>query len=112
MALAENLTIGEHIVSSVIHMQEVANSIDYLNVKKQSWYMPWDSDKEINHSFGEMYNQAVAEGTKLIKRNYLFLSGKITKRALLKDIGNKSLSSGLDINEDKTFYVHGRTQTG
>ena len=107
MELAENLTIGEHIVSSVIHMQEVAGNIDYLNVKKQPWYMPWDGNKQINHSFGEMYNRAVAEGTELIKLNYMFLSGRIAKTELLRHIGNRSLASGLDIDEDKAFLIHG-----
>ena len=107
MELAENLTVGEHIVSSVIHMQEVTDSVDYLNIKKEPWFMPWDGDNEINHSFGEMYNRAVAEATDLIKRNYLFLKGSLSKDALLKDIGNRSLTSGLDIDEDKAFSVHG-----
>jgi len=107
MELAENLTVGEHIVSSVIHMQEVTDSVDYLNMKKEPWFMPWDGDNEINHSFGEMYNLAVAEATALIKRNYQFLTGSVTKNELLKDIGNKSLTSGLDIDEDRAFLIHG-----
>ena len=107
MELAEDLTIGEHIVSSVIHMQEVDDSVDYLNLKKQPWFMPWDGENEINHSFGEMYNQAVAEGVKMIKQNYKFLKGSITKEKLLNEIGNRSLASGLDIDKDKAFYVHG-----
>ena len=107
MELGENLTIGDHIVSSVIHMQEVAGNIDYLNITKQPWYMPWDGDNEIHHSFGEMYNLAVAEGAKLMKRNYMFLSGRITKEELLRDIGNRSLTSGLDIDADKIFRIHG-----
>ena len=106
MELAENLTIGEHIVSSVIHMQEIMNSEDYLNLKKQPWYMPWDGDNEINHSFGEIYNQAVADGAKLIIKNYFYLKGSITKDELVDAIGNKSLASGLDIDDDKAFHIH------
>ncbi|MDR1560154.1 MAG: zinc dependent phospholipase C family protein [Clostridiales bacterium] len=107
MELAEDLTIGDHVVSSVIHTQDVNDGVDYLNLKKKPWYMPWDGDNEMNHSFGDMYNQAVDDGTKLIKRNYMFLTGSISKETLLKDIGNRSLASGLDIDEDKVFYIHG-----
>ncbi|MDR2650552.1 MAG: zinc dependent phospholipase C family protein [Clostridiales bacterium] len=106
MELAEDLTLGEHVMSSIIHTQEIKDGEDYLNIKKKPWYMPWDGDNEINHSFGEMYNQAVAEGAKLIERNFLFMTGSIGKETLLKDIGNRSLASGLDIDEDKAFRVH------
>ena len=107
MELAEDLTIGEHVVSSIIHMQEIKDGKDYLNLKKQPWYMPWDGDNEINHSFGEMYSQAVVDGSRLIKANYKYLTGSIIKEELLIDIGNRSMASGLDIDQDKAFCVHG-----
>jgi len=108
MELAEDLTIGEHVVSSLIHMQEIKNSEDYLNLKKNPWFMPWDGENEINHSFSEMYNQAVAEGVKLIELNYNYLNGKLRKEKLIEAIGNKSMASGLDIDKDQAFYIHGR----
>jgi len=107
MELAEDLTIGEHVVSSIIHMQEIKNGKDYLNLKKQPWYMPWDADNEINHSFGEMYSQAVVDGAGLITANFKYLKNSITKEELLIAIGNRSLASGLDIDQDKAFCIHG-----
>jgi len=107
MELAENLMIGEKAVSSLIHLQEIKDGVDYLNLKKSPWFMPWDGDNEINYSFGEMYNKAVVEATELIKENYKYLNDMITKEELLLSIGNRSLASGLDLDEDKAFYIHG-----
>jgi hypothetical protein len=107
MELAENLTVGEHVVTSYIHDQEIIDGIDYLNTQKLKWSMPWDQEDESTHSFGELYNIAVAESEKLMLIMWDYLNGNIPRENLMAAVGNKSLKSGLEIEEDKDFVVHG-----
>jgi hypothetical protein len=107
MELAEDLTIGEHLLSSIIHSQTVEDGIDYLNANKQPWHMPWDEKNEVTRSFAEMYNTAVLESERLIVNTYHFMDNVIDKNELLEIIGNKSLASGLEIEEDREFTIHG-----
>ncbi|MDR3240016.1 MAG: zinc dependent phospholipase C family protein [Clostridiales bacterium] len=109
MELAEELTVGDHLVSCIIHQQEVKDGIDYLNIHKKPWYMPWDNENEneTTASFGELYNQAVENGISLIGQMYAFMQGELSKESLVQAIGNRSLASGLEIDEDREFTVHG-----
>ncbi|MDR0999266.1 MAG: zinc dependent phospholipase C family protein [Clostridiales bacterium] len=107
MNLAENLTVKEHLVSSLIHDQEIVDGIDYLNTQKLKWSMPWDEEAESTHSFGELYNIAIVESEKLMVSMWDYLNGKMSREDLLAVVGNRSLKSGLEIEKDKDFVVHG-----
>jgi hypothetical protein len=106
MELAEDLTVGDHLLSCIIHQQEITDGIDYLNVQKQPWYMPWDDQNENTATFGELYNTAVEDSVKLISDTRQFMLGKLPKEILLETIGNRSLTSGLEAEEDKEFLIH------
>jgi hypothetical protein len=106
MELAEDLTIGEHVCSSVIHMQEVSDGIDYLNIKKKPWFKPWDDENEHTTSFADMYNKAVDRGAKLISMTYQHAEGKLSRQDLLKAAGNRSLASGIDSETQVEFKIH------
>jgi hypothetical protein len=106
MELAEDLTIGEHIYSSVIHSQEINDDIDYLNLKKKPWYMPWDDENEHTTSFTDMYSKAVSKGASLITKTHMHMEGELSKESLLNAVGNNSLASGVDVEKKVVFRVH------
>ncbi|MDR1539094.1 MAG: zinc dependent phospholipase C family protein [Clostridiales bacterium] len=106
MELAEDLTIGEHAFSSIIHMQEIKDGIDYLNMHKNPWFMPWDDQNELTSSFAEMYNFAVSRGAKLITKTRQYMEGTLSREKLLDSIGNRSLASGMDCDQPVEFRVH------
>jgi hypothetical protein len=106
MELAEDLTIGERVFSSVIHLQEINDGIDYLNMKKAPWHMPWDDENEHTSSFAEMYDKAVAKGAKLISKTRAHVLGELGRDELLLAAGNRSLASGVDSEQNVEFRFH------
>jgi len=92
MELIENLTIGEHLFSSIVHMQEVTDGVDYMNVGKSPWNVPGTKIK--NESFIELYNDAVNEGADMINSLMKYINGEISRSKLLIILGDRSLSTG------------------
>ncbi len=105
MELVENITLGENVVTSVIHKQEIKDGIDYLNASKKDWYMPWDKEKKINSSFSEMFDKAIDDSKRMIAGLFAFLADDLSKDELLTIIGNYSFATGLDCNE-KVDFTH------
>lgn len=92
MELIENLTIGEHLVSSIIHMQEVADGVDYMNVGHSPWHIPGTEEK--TDSFIELYHEAVSEAHSMIDALWKCSKGEISKDKLAIILGDRSLSTG------------------
>ncbi|MCL2461148.1 MAG: zinc dependent phospholipase C family protein [Defluviitaleaceae bacterium] len=106
MELSEELTVGEHAVSSLIHSQSVGDGVDYLNIGRKPWNMPWDNKTAVESSFPELYNRAVAEAVNLIVHTDMYRKGELGRDDLLAMIGNRSLASGVDSDEDVEFLYH------
>lgn len=96
MEFVENFTVGENILSCMIHDQDVKGDIDFLNLKKSRWYLPWDNEKEHELTFTDMFNDAVLKANEMIQGVHNFLNEDISKEELLNIIGNNSLNTGLD----------------
>jgi hypothetical protein len=94
LELAENTVLGVPLVSSIIHMQRVADESDCLNIKKAVWQTPWDRQTDKNDSFVELYQIAVAEGTSMVDGLYRFSQGEMTRNHFIDRIGNRSLHTG------------------
>ena len=92
MELIENLTIGDHLVSSIIHMQQVSDGVDYMNIGKVPWNVPGTEEK--NESFVELYHEAVQESTHMINTLWHCMNGEVSREDLKLVLGNRSLSTG------------------
>ena len=92
MELIENLTIGENLISSIIHMQKVADGVDYMNLDHASWCIP--GMESHNESFVELYNESIREGHRMINALYHCINGEISREQLAMELGNRSLSTG------------------
>jgi len=92
MELIENLTIGDHLFSSIVHMQEVGDGVDYMNLAKSPWNVPGTKAKTA--SFVELYNEAVSESTTMINNLWRYMNGEISRSKLLINLGDRSLSTG------------------
>ncbi|MCL2223906.1 MAG: zinc dependent phospholipase C family protein [Defluviitaleaceae bacterium] len=96
MEIAENLVAGEAMASCIIHMQEVPDEDDYLNLKKTEWQAPWSSEEEkYTDSFMERYSAAVEEGAELIETMHSYIYGDLPFEVLTEKLGNRSLKTGL-----------------
>ena len=92
MELIENLIIGEHLVSSIIHMQEVSDGVDYMNMGHSPWNVPGTEAK--TESFVELYNTAIFDASQMIDAMRRCVDGEISKDKLAVVLGDRSLSTG------------------
>ncbi len=96
MEFIENFTIKENIITSLIHEQEANGKIDFLNLKKSKWHYPWENEKENNHTFTELFENALSDSISMLEAEQSFLNKDISKDEFLKIIGNKSMETGID----------------
>ena len=95
MEITENLTIGEALYSSMVHMQTLteAEQHNFLNTQKEPWQSPWEKSQVYSDSFVERYELAIKEGIKMVETLYEFLF--IDNTTSLDIFGNRSLKTGL-----------------
>ncbi len=105
MEVGENLTIGENVVTSLIQDHKPHN-IDFLNLKKCHWHMPWDKEKKHDTSFIELYNKAIEEGVELLTALSDYAFSKISNQELMDKVQNRSLKTGEDSDLDIKFKYH------
>lgn len=96
MEIIEDLTIGDHLCSSLIHTQDISDGTDYLNMGKSLWCAPWDKQSSSNASFVDLYRDAVADARDMVSMLYDYMIGSATKQQLLERIGSRSLSTGAE----------------
>lgn len=92
MELIENLTIGEHLLSSIIHMQNVSDGVDYMNIAHSPWNIPGTEEK--TDSFVDMYHVAVDESVQMIDTLWRCMKGEVSREKLAITLGNRSLATG------------------
>lgn len=71
----------------------------YLNINKDIWYNPQDSNIKSNETFYEIYDRSIRDAVNIINSINKYFDGK--KINLEKVIGNKSYITGLDCNIKK-----------
>jgi hypothetical protein len=86
-AFLEDKTIGARVFSAMVHMQELTDGRDYLNLSRAYW-------GEQNTSFPELFDAAVAEAVALINGLYAYMHGTLSREVLTALIGFRSLSTG------------------
>ncbi len=106
MEFAEDMTIGEKICSSLIHLQEINDGIDYLNINKSSWHMPWDDQNKLDSSFTEMFEKSIDIGCNMVNGFHRYITKEISLDELLLITGNYSFATGLEYGNDVEFKFH------
>ena len=97
MEIVEDLTIGEPLYSSMVHMQSLPVKMrnDYLNTQKDPWHAPWAESEVFTDSFIERYEAAIKEGVKMIEHLYEYVYSDLESNTLADIFGNRSLKTGL-----------------
>lgn len=100
----ESLFLKTPVASSKLVTDEVSNPRQCLNLDHETWCNPWNKALASNASFPELFYQALAKCNLL----YYLLNRIVTSdvplaqqdfNALLKELGNHSYHSGLDVIE-------------
>jgi len=91
-AFLEDATIKARILSSMVHMQEVNDGRDYLNLSRDFW-------EGKNASFPEIFDYATEEAAEFINALYRYMHSEMLRNELATKLGNRSLSTGEDLAE-------------
>ncbi len=100
--LKEDLKITEEVIKKIQGIEDKKDK-DYFNLNRNKWHSPHDKNEEHTKSFMDMYEDAHSEVIDLINQIELYCVDKIEEEKIIKRVGNYSLASGLDCNEDKEF---------
>ena len=92
---AEGKTVGSHIISALIHMQEITDGRDYLNIKKAPWSPPWAPEEARTESFVELFEAAVQDAARMIQALFAYMHNELPKNQLALIIRNCSLKTGI-----------------
>ncbi|MDR3239411.1 MAG: zinc dependent phospholipase C family protein [Clostridiales bacterium] len=82
--------------AALIHYGPVDESVDYLNLKRQTWRVPWDDSIELTFSFMDLFEIAVEESLIYIGAFVKAVQGKLDPKIALHILGNKNFSTGLE----------------
>ncbi|MCL2501192.1 MAG: zinc dependent phospholipase C family protein [Defluviitaleaceae bacterium] len=93
-AFLEDKTIGARLLSAMVHMQEVTDGRDYLNLSRAHWQTPWDPSRRSTAGFPELFDAGVREAVRMVKGLYAYMHGEMPRRELAELVGNRSLSTG------------------
>jgi hypothetical protein len=88
VAFFEDKLAGARIFSSMVHMQRVEETRDYLNLGRETW------KEGRSESFPQLFEKAVAQAVRLITALDEYRRGEMPRRQLAQLIGNYSLSTG------------------
>lgn len=92
--LIEALTKKPNYITGKLLETLVTDGIDYLNLKKRPWSLPWDCSKIYTDSFIEILESAAAQAAKMALA--VVQSSGDNDAEVLRIIGAKSFDSGLD----------------
>ena len=96
MAFIEDFTIKEYVISSLIHSQTADAALDFLNLKKQPWYFPWEDTTAHDSTFTDLFEIAVEQAVHMIDSLFAFDAGMLSHAEIVAIIGNRSMSTGMD----------------
>ncbi len=107
----EDLTLGYPLLSAMIPSDNLTFTFDPLNLLHKQWRNPWNRTLTSTDSFFDLMENAQIEYHSVLKKlshtfscqPYSAKEHRQTK-ALLKQLGNLSYHSGLDITKKHSFY--------
>lgn len=107
IAFIDNLIYGFPLFSSIIFPHKVTDGLDYLNLKKEEWCLPFDKNKKSNLSFIELFNEAYKRTQKFCDVLYSSIfSDNANIPYALKLFGNNSYTTGIDCDVPANFKYH------
>lgn len=108
----ESILQKHYVFSSAIHPEAVKDGVDYLNLEKAVWHMPWDIGISSDATFLELFEQSISDSTLLCE---LFCSAVSESKvpSLSKSLWNRSFYTGVDCDLPLKFrYFNSVYETG
>lgn len=84
LSKAEKRYSNPYTYTRVIYVYKLNDNIDYLNIRKKTWYNPCDINEKHNESYPELFQSAFKDATKKIE--------------LINDLVNRKLSNEITLN--------------
>lgn len=84
------------VYKDMVFPKSVDNTLDYMNKNHVKWVHPCNKDEDFNHSFYDLYDRGLEEGTDMVKTFISFLEDNITEEDIKKAFPNLSYSTGKD----------------
>ena len=106
---AEDMTIGSRNISALIHMNEVTDGYDYLNLQKSAWSPPWAGEETCTKSFIELFEAAIADASSMVKALYAYMHNSLSREELADTILNRSLKTGIHTQYSDTVLASTQT---
>lgn len=107
LATIDYIIHGMPLYSSMIFPLKISDKLDYLNLDKKEWLMPFDKNQKSTLSFLELYKEACERTYRYCE--VLFSSIFNDNASIpyaLKLLGNRSYTSGIDCNIPVKFRYH------
>lgn len=76
---------------------------NFLNRNHQIWYNPTDKQISSNESFDDLYKKALKEAIYIFNLTDKVINNDISMEIYLKELGNKSYTTGLDCSQKEYF---------
>jgi len=73
----------------------------FFNRKNNAWCNPADMDMLSEESWDELFKKTVKRSAKTIKQAYMVLNNKMSIEKFLKNLGNNSYTTGLDLSDKR-----------
>jgi len=106
-AAIENLLNISPAVSSMIHpvTGEQYRNLDFLNLDKKPWFLPWDQEALHTESFPELFSKAAEEAVRICRltERWVQAGSQLNMPAVVYETGSRSFSTGLDCRDKKEF---------
>lgn len=102
--LKPDLNITKNEIEEIVKLQEtIGLGVDYFNLNNNEWCSPCDLEEKHNESFLDLYKNGHYECVKIITALFDFCDSTKTLEEVMKIIGNYSMATGLDCDNDKPF---------
>lgn len=87
------------IYKDMVYPKNIDNTLDYMNKDHVKWVHPCNEDEEFCHSFYDLYDRGLEEGTDMVKAFISFLENRITEEDLKQAFPNLSYSTGKEMQK-------------
>lgn len=103
-ALLERIAGQPHLITGKLFDRKNADSIDYLNLSKQEWCLPWEEKTVFTDDFPTLMERAAERAAALSDVVYRCHMGAPKEEALAQ-MGGNSLDTGMDWRENPAFHA-------
>ena len=94
LARLEDATLGARLLSGMVHMEEVTDGRDYLNLACTPWHAP-NASLATRCCFPELFAGATQDAAGMVQYLYAYMRGDVSRTVLMARVGNRSLLTGI-----------------